>query len=154
MTGHGLQAASELRKSEAESLARELAGTRRELAARDAALAELVQKREVLTRRMVHARNQVAGARDVPGLRWADDHLRGLEREHAQLAQRVAALSVERVALAGKVATVERRFLDAEVARRALGTVIEKRELAEHRRRELAAEEALEELARTRSHAK
>jgi flagellar biosynthesis chaperone FliJ len=150
----GLASAAEREKRAAERAVQELVAHRRELSARDRVLAEQTSCRNALEQRMHRAREAAATASDVLGLRWAHDHLRALCEEQAGLSQRIAVLRAERAKLARAVAQLERRFREAKVAQRAIGTVLEKHTQAKQRRQELAAEEALDELVRARLHAK
>ncbi len=150
MTGDGraLHAAHDARKKAAEEAVAQLSRVRRELAERDAALRELEREREAASQRVVQAREQAAQAHDVSALRWAHDHLRALVGDHARLEERLRALRPARAELAAKLARLEHSWREAEVAQRAVGSVIQKRHEAETRRLGLAEEERADDLAR------
>lgn len=149
-----LRSVEQAQKLEAERLLVELVARRKELAQRDAVLSELQRTCEDLARKRMHARDVSAGASEVLAMRWAHDHVQALEREQAAVEKRMLALQGPRAQLAQQVRELERSWIDAEVARRAVGTVIERRERAEQRLRELAEEDALTDLANSRPPAK
>jgi hypothetical protein len=138
-----LRTVEQAQKQAAERAQARVAAMRRQQALREAERDELVRKSEALSTRIVAARAHSVEACDVQSLRWAHDHTQALEAERRALVQRVAALEAARLELARAVRMAERAFREAAVARRAVGTVLERREQAEQRARELGEEELL-----------
>jgi hypothetical protein len=128
----------------------ELARRRAELLSSGQLLDDLGRTAVELAQKSTRALAFAATASDVADMRSAAEHLRSLRASAADLGARRRAAEAVHAGRAQALQAAERALVEAELGRRAVGNMIERKASAEARRRELSDEEAAADLARAR----
>jgi flagellar biosynthesis chaperone FliJ len=112
--------------------------------------AALATRRCEIERKIARAREQFAAADQVAGLRAAGRRLRGLQADLSQICGSIAEVQGQLASARAEVDAAEQALREAELGRRAVDGVLQRRELARKRASERRDEAEAEDFYRSR----